>query len=60
MLKETKTGTLEVCTFEGQIMMTISSEDMVFSCTLEDEDAKDLSSFLFKAWVESIRRSIQN
>ena len=55
MLKETVRGTLEVATFEGQILMTISSGDMVFSCTLEAEDAKDLSSFLFKAWIESLR-----
>lgn len=60
MLKETETGTLEVATFEGQILLTISSVDMVFSCTLSEEDAKDLSSFLFKAWVEAIRRQVQN
>ena len=60
MLKETEQGTLEVALFEGQILMTISSGDMVFSCTLADEDAKDLSSFLFKAWVETLRGQVQN
>ncbi len=51
MLKETKTGILEVEEFEGQVLLGISSENCAISCLLNPEDAQELSSFLFQVYV---------
>lgn len=52
-IKETRSGLLEVGTFNGEVLLGLSSDNLALSCLLSPEDAREISSFLFNAYLET-------
>lgn len=59
-MNELEKGIFEVSIFEGKVLINISSETVACSCVLSGEEARKMSSLLFRAHVELSRKESLN